>query len=129
MILSLILLIGLGAAQGKEASPAPAHTLEIGSERNLGVPVFPFYDLIQSDQDGNLFFHVGESVNDPTVLRIRTDGSPTIYRAPSDLPKDAYFRRFNVTRSGQLYTLIAASNGAEFFCVPYKSDGDRKSVV
>jgi hypothetical protein len=127
MILGLVLLAGLGAAQGKEASPAPAHTLEIGSERNLGVPVFPFYDLIQSDQDGNLFFHVGESVNDPTVLKISKDGSPTIYRSPSDLPKDAYFRRFYVTRSGELYTLIADSNGAELFCIPYRSNGSPRS--
>lgn len=129
MILGLVLLSGLWAVQGKEVSPPLARTLEIGPERNLGVPIFPFYDLIQSDQDGNLFFHVGESANDPTVLRINRDGSPTIYRPPSDLPKDAYFRRFYVTRGGQLYTLIAASNGSELFCVTYRSNGSPRTVL
>jgi hypothetical protein len=125
----LLLAASLDPAQRNVTGPSPARPLEISSERSLGVPVFSFSDLIQSDKDGNLFFHAGGSLHDPTLLKISTDGSTMTYRPPTDLPKDAYFRRFYVTRSGQLYSLIAASNGAELFVVPYRSNGSPQSIL
>jgi len=131
MLFCLVLLgVTLGFAQDSALGrAAAAQPLEISSERSLGVPAFQFYDLIQSDREGNLFFHAGRSVNDPAMRRIASDGKVTLYQSPRDLPKDAYFRRFYVTRSGQLYTLIAASNGFELYCVPYRSNGEAESPL
>lgn len=128
-MLSLVLLLTLWGPQGRIAGTPPAQTLDVASERNLGVPLFRFYDLVQSDEDGNLFFHIGDSLNDPSILKIRPDGSRKSYAAPPELPRDAAFHRFYVTRSGEVYTLIAASNGAELYCVPYKADGSPRKVL
>ncbi len=99
----LLLGIALGADQ-VDTSQAPI-TLTAASSKTLEIPGFSFSGNAQCDASGNLYFHTGFDPNDSIILKLRTDGSSSIYRSAGTSAAATYFWAFRVDPEGKLWLL------------------------
>jgi len=125
------LLLAMGRAQVATKVTAPERVIAEVSKKPFDVPLFSSWGSSQADSDGNLYFHVDAgSVNVPTIMRLtHSDGSPTLFKAPSDLDPSAYFSQFFVTPDGHLFVLLAANQEKEYYVLRYRSDGEVGSMI
>ncbi len=126
-----VFLLVSAHAQVTTKSPARERIITDVSKKSFDVPLFASWGAPQSDSEGNLFFHVDEgSINTPTIMRLsHDDGSPMLFKAPSDLDPSAYFSQFCVTPDGRLVTLLAANQERDYYVLRYRSDGEVANMI
>jgi hypothetical protein len=121
-----VLLIFVGAfaiaASNVDVKPRP---LQVSGTRVLDVPVFPWFGLPHTDQDGDLFFHVGGTTfNDATIVKLsHSSMEPTLYKLPGDVKKKYNFDEFAVTPGGGLW-MLANSMVPELLAIEFNGSGE-----
>ncbi len=72
--------------------------------RNLLLPAFTIWGNPACDKGGNMYFHIGDSV-DTEILRLSADGSEAkTFKVPDQFPR-AIFSDFSVSPGGEVYLL------------------------
>lgn len=113
---ALLFLLALMAGTDGTPPPVSPHVLQIGSSQSLDAPSFRFYGAVQSDKNGNLFFHVDAGgYSEPVILKLdRGSGDPTLYTIADEDQKTIVFGGFSVTPLGQVVLLGEATDGKTY---------------
>ena len=123
-VTALLVLFAAMAGADKAAAPVSPRVLQLGSSQSLEVPSFRFYGAVQSDKDGNLYFHVDAgSYREPVILKLaRGSGDPTLYTVADEDQKNIVFGEFSVTPFGQVVLLGQGTDG-KTYAIRFSSKG------
>ena len=119
----IVLVTALSAAAPTvRLKPVP---LRVAAVRNLGVPIFPWFGLPQTDQDGDLFFHVGGTTfNEASIMKLsHSSSAPTVYKLPPDIKSKYSFDEFTVTPGGIVW-MLANNMVPELVAVEFNANGE-----
>ncbi|HZQ19835.1 MAG TPA: hypothetical protein VFA90_14035 [Terriglobales bacterium] len=122
-ILASALLIAL-ACLSSQAGDLQTRQLVVTASKQTDAPAFSHYGLALSDNNGDLFFHVGGDVfTNATIMKLAHSSlERTLYKLPSDLQQTKYqFYEFAVSPTGDLWML--ANAGPAVSVVAFDSDG------
>lgn len=123
---AVLVLAGMMLGFAVAATDDKPRPLQVSATKVLNVPLFSAYGLPISDQDGDLFFHLGgSSYTDATIMKLSHSSSePTLYKLPSDVQEKYSFYEFAVSASGEVWML--ANAGQELLVVDFDSNGQVK---
>jgi len=118
------------ARVGAEEGPPARAGLEAGSVQLLDVPSFSFFGPAQSDNEGNLYFHVSAgNFRKPVVLKLEhSSGDPTLYTLEDEGLKKTVFLDFSVTPSGQV-SILSQQTYKKIYLLRFTSKGDLAEKV
>ena len=100
---------------------SPVLLTEAGS-KVLPMPSFHFSGISQCDADGNLYFNTARNFNDAIIMKLKHDGSYSLYVLPPDEPKDNYFVAYRVNSEGVVYILVHAGLNDKLYLYEFPSD-------
>jgi hypothetical protein len=127
-----LLIVALALITGAEEQEQPlgVRVLEAGSIHSLDVPSFSFFGPAQSDNEGNLYFHVNAgSFRKPVVLKLEhSSGDPTLYTLEDEGLKKTTFLNFSVTPSGQV-SILSQQVDKKIYLLRFTSKGDLSEKV
>jgi hypothetical protein len=94
------------------------------------VPSFSFFGAAQSDNEGNLYFHVSAgSFRKPVVLKLEhSSGDPTLYTLEDDGLKKSVFLNFSVTPTGRV-SILCQQTDKKIYLLRFTSQGDLAEKV
>lgn len=106
ILVVVALAVGLAFAETNSANEVP-NTLRAASSTVLSsVPLFGANGNIQCDSDANLYFQTG-TADTVSILKLAHDGSRyELYGVPADVARNAAFRAFSVSPSGEVRALV-----------------------
>ncbi len=121
--LAVFICAALGVASGEEKGAIEPRPVVATDSRLLSVPTFTFWLPAQCDNDGNMYFHVGQSGIETFKLSADGSGGKIFRLSPvyAD-PTETGYSDFSVTPHGKVYVLGGVSGVVKIF--PFNRDGE-----
>jgi hypothetical protein len=85
--------------------------LHPSAETPISIAYFRSWGATQCDGRGNLYFRIGDNLNQTTIRRLTPDAATDTYTLPSEYAQTTTYLDFRATAHGELHVLVADSAG------------------